>query len=146
MNKYPTTRKEAILENHFGTAISDPYRWLEDDNSVETKEWVKTQQAITEEHLSQIPSRPKIAARLQELADYAKSGGYYKKGDYYYCTKNSGLQQQGVIYRQKSLSAEAELFFDPNTLSADGTTRAGFAGFAKDNRLATMLISESGSD
>lgn len=146
MNKYPTTRKEAILENHFGTAISDPYRWLEDDNSPETKEWVKTQQAITEEHLAQIPSRPKIAARLKELADYAKSGGYYKKGDYYYCTKNSGLQQQSVIYRQKSLTEAPELFFDPNTLSADGTTRAGFAGFSKDNKLATMLISESGSD
>lgn len=144
--KYPHTRKDNIVEDHFGVKISDPYRWLEDDNSPETIEWIKEQQRLTEQVLNENPDRAGFLARLQELCDYPKQSCPIRRGDWFYYAKNDGLQNQWVTYRRKGLQGEEELFFDPNTLSEDGTTTAHIAGNSKDFRYFTYKVSKSGSD
>ena len=116
---YPDTKKVDQEDNYFGTIIKDPYRWLEDDNSVETKAWVKEENNVTEHYLSKIPFRGKVRKRLEELWNYTKYGAPFKQGDYYYFYKNDGLQNQAVLYRQKGLDAEPEIFIDPNKLRLD---------------------------
>src|SRR5689334_24540541 len=103
--QYPATRKVDTTDDYFGTKVPDPYRWLEDDNSEETKAWVKQQNAITQNYLSQIPYRNKVHKRLQELWNYTRYSAPSKEGDWWYFTKNNGLQNQSVWYRQKTLSA-----------------------------------------
>lgn len=146
MIKYPQTKKEDIEEEHFGVKIKDPYRWLEDDNSAETISWVKKQQQLTESILDEYPARHKTLERLKELNDYEKITAPVKRGNWYYFGKNDGLQNQYVIFRKKSLDAEPELFFDPNTLSKDGTTTAAIVGFSKNYRYAAFHISQAGAD
>jgi prolyl oligopeptidase len=144
--KYPDTKKADQEDNYFGTIIKDPYRWLEDDNSAETKAWVKEENKITEDYLSKIPFRGKVRNRLQELWNYTKYGAPFKQGHYYYFYKNDGLQNQAVLYRQKGLDAESEVFIDPNKLSKDGTSAIGTLSFSKNNKYAVYLESQAGSD
>src|SRR5215204_6318316 len=92
--QYPLTRKVDTVDNYHGTSVADPYRWLEDDNSDETKAWVKAQNAVTQNYLSQIPYRDKVRKRLQELWNYTRYSAPFREGDYWYFTKNDGLQNQ----------------------------------------------------
>lgn len=142
---YPVTKKGTVADTFFGTVVPDPYRWLEDDMSEETAEWVREQNKITFGYLEKIPYREQIRARLAEMWNYEKYGMPYREGDYTYFSKNDGLQNQSVIYRQKE-SGEPEVFLDPNRFSADGTTSLGEMGFSKDGNLAAYSISEGGSD
>lgn len=144
--KYPNTKKENIQNVLFGKTIADPYRWLEDDYSEETQSWLKDQNNLTDTFLSQSPDRQKIYNRLQELNNYQKKSLPVKRGNWYYYYLNTGLQNQYVLYRQKSPDSEPELFFDPNTLSEDGTTTASSAGRSKDNRYFAYKISKAGAD
>lgn len=144
--QYPETRKELIKEQFFGTEINDPYRWLEDDHSEETQAWVKEQQAHTEQILNEYPLRSNILNEIIELNDYPKMTCPIKRGDWYYFSKNSGTQNQWVIYRKKELNSEEELFFDPNTLSEDGTTQASRVGMSEDRKLFFYRISKAGAD
>ncbi len=144
--RYPETRKAAVQDNYFGTTIADPYRWLEDDNSEETKNWVTSQNQVTNEYLAQIPLREKVRARLSVMWNYPKYGSPRQEGDYYYFTKNDGLQNQSVWYRQKGLTGTPEVFLDPNGFSKDGTIALAGISFSKNARYATYLISGSGSD
>lgn len=145
--EYPTTHKGTVIDNYFGAEIADPYRWLEDDLSVETGLWVEAQNKVTFSYLDQIPFRDDIKQRLEELWDYEKVGSPKKHGDYYYFYKNDGLQNQYVLYRKKDLDLEkAEVFIDPNLFSEDGTTSMAGTGFTKDGSLMAYLISEGGSD
>ena len=144
--KYPRTPKGTITDDYFGTPVPDPYRWLEDDNSPATQAWVKEQQVLTETILNQYPSRKAMLARLQELSDYPKQGCPIKRGDWYYYAKNDGLQNQWVTYRKRSPEGEEELFFDPNTLSPDGTTVAFPTGRSKDFKYFCYQISLAGAD
>lgn len=143
--EYPVTRKGTVADTIFGTVVPDPYRWLEDDMSEETAEWVREQNRITFGYLEKIPYREQIRARLAEMWNYEKYGMPYREGDYTYFSKNDGLQNQSVIYRQKE-GGEPEIFLDPNKFSADGTTSLGEIGFSKDGTLAAYSISEGGSD
>ena len=144
---YPETRKDlSVKDNYFGTAVADPYRWLEDDRSEETAAWVKAQNEVTSDYLSQIPYRDAIKERLLELYDYPKYGAPSKKGDYYFFFKNDGLQNQSVMYRQKGLEGEPEVFLDPNTFSTDGTVALGAISFSKDHKHMAYTVSKSGSD
>ena len=102
---YPHTKKLDQQDNYFGTVVKDPYRWLEDDNSSETKEWVDQQNKVTQEYLSKIPYRNEVRNRLEEMWNYAKYSSPFKEGEYYYFYKNDGLQNQAVLYRQKGLDA-----------------------------------------
>ena len=142
---YPNTRKDDVTDSYFGTQVADPYRWLEDDMSSETKQWVKAENAVTQAYLAQVPSRDKLKERLKVLLDYEKVGAPFKEGKYTYFFKNDGLQNQAVLYRQLD-DGEAHVFLDPNTFSEDGTTSLASIEFSKDGSLVTYLISERGSD
>ncbi|TWX63792.1 S9 family peptidase [Colwellia demingiae] len=142
---YPVTAKGDVVDNFFGTDVADPYRWLEDDRSEETGAWVKAENKVTFDYLSQIPYRGQLKSRLAELWNYEKVGAPFKEGDYSYFYKNDGLQNQYVVYRQKE-GGTAELFLDPNTFSEDGTTSMGQLSFSKDGSIAAYAISEGGSD
>lgn len=144
---YPATRKDtAVQDSYHGTNIADPYRWLEDDQSAETKEWVTAQNIVTNGYLSQIPFRDKVKARLEQIFDYEKFAPPFKEGDRYYFFKNDGLQNQSVLYAQDNLNSQAEMVLDPNKFSADGTTSLGELGFSKDGRYLAYSTSVGGSD
>lgn len=143
--EYPKTNKVSQTDVFFGTSVDDPYRWLEDDMSEETGEWVKQQNEVTNGYLGQIPFRKKIKDRLTALWNYEKFGAPFKEGAYTYFFKNDGLQNQSVLYRQKE-GGQPEVFLDPNKFSADGTTSLAGIEFSKDGSLAAYQLSEGGSD
>ncbi len=144
---YPETKKVDTVDVYFGTKVPDPYRWLEDDLSDETAEWVKKQNELTFGYLSKIPFRDKIKKRLEKLWNYEKITAPVKHGDYFYFYKNDGLQNQYVLYRSKNEDGTgAEVFLDPNKFSKDGTVSLAGGSFTKDGSLYAYLISEGGSD
>ncbi len=144
---YPLSRKDTtVSDNYFNTKLSDPYRWLEDDQSAETKEWVTRQNIVTNGYLSQIPFREKVKQRLEEIFNYEKFGTPFKEGGKFYFFKNDGLQNQSVLYVQENLSSAAETVLDPNKFSDDGTTSLGEMDFSKDGRYLAYSTSVGGSD
>ena len=143
---YPPTKKVDVSDNYFGTTIADPYRWLEDDNSEETKNWVQQQNAVTSSYLSGIPYRDKVKSRLAVLWNYPKYGSPRKEGSYYYFSKNDGLQNQSILYRQAGLNAEPEVFLNPNQFSGDGTVALSGTTFSKTAKFLAYQIARSGSD
>ena len=142
---YPETRKGDVVDDYFGTKVSDPYRWLEDDRSPETEAWVVEQNKVTRGYLDQIPFRNEIKERLTTLWNYEKYTAPTKHGDFNYYYKNDGLQNQYVLYRQKG-DQDPEVFLDPNRFSMDGTTSLSSVSFSKDGSLVAYSISEGGSD
>jgi prolyl oligopeptidase len=143
--KYPATRQGTQVDDYFGTSVSDPYSWLEDDRSSETGQWVAEQNKVTESVLARIPFRNNIKTRLKELWNYEKYSAPFKEGGYTYYYKNDGLQNQYILYRQKGNGAP-EVFLDPNKFSTDGTTSLQGIEFTKDGSMAACQISEGGSD
>jgi len=144
--QYPPTRTVDHVDTYHGTKVPDPYRWLEDDTSADTAAWVEAQNKVTFAYLDKIPYRAALTKRLNALYDYAKFSSPSRKGEYYFFSKNDGLQNQSVLYIQKGLNGTPEVLIDPNTWSADGTVRlAGFAP-SKDAKLAVYGVSRSGSD
>src|SRR6185503_20250916 len=119
---YPVTKKIEQVDDYFGTKVYDPYRWLEDETSPETKAWVEEQNRVTFGYLDKIAFREKLKARLTELYNYPRIGAPFHYGDTYFFTKNDGLQNQSVYYIQKGVNGKAEVFIDPNKFSADGTS------------------------
>src|SRR5665213_2800673 len=144
--KYPDTKKENQEDNYFGTIVKDPYRWLEDDNSVETKAWVTEENLVTQDYLSQIPFRQKVKDRLKEMWNYTRYGSPFKEGDFYYYYKNDGLQNQAVLYRQQGLQLAPAVFIDPNKMSKDGTAAIQTPSFSRNFKYAAYLEAQSGSD
>ncbi len=142
---YPVTKKVDTTNTYFGTVVQDPYRWLEYDRAADTKAWVQAENTVTHAYLDQIPFRDAIRKRLEILWNYEKFGSPEKNGDWTYYAKNSGLQSQSVIYREKTGTAP-EVFLDPNKFSADGTTSLQGMDFTKDGSLMAYQISEGGSD
>jgi len=143
---YPLSKKVDTVDVYFDTEVQDPYRWLEDDNSEETKNWVIAQNKITDAYLEQIPNREKINKRLTEVWNYPKVGVPFKKGDLYFHYRNNGLQNQYVLYVQKSLDDEATILLDPNTLSEDGTVALAGIAVSEDSKYLAYRIARSGSD
>ncbi len=143
---YPPARKGDVVDDYHGTKVADPYRWLEDVDSPETRGWVEAENRVTFAYLERIPERERIRRRLTELWDYPKYGAPFKKGGRYFFFKNSGLQNQAVLYTQSSLAAEPEVLLDPNTLSADGTVALSILAFAEDGKTMVYGTSGSGSD
>ncbi len=142
---YPETKQVDTTTTYFGTEVKDPYRWLEDDKSAETAAWVKAENEVTFGYLEKIPFRKELKERLEKVWNYEKISAPFKEGDYTYYFKNNGLQNQSVLYR-KDKSGKEELFLDPNTFSADGTTSLSSVEFSKDGSLVAYSISEAGSD
>ncbi|MCC7506317.1 MAG: S9 family peptidase [Saprospiraceae bacterium] len=144
---YPATRKDTtVTDTYFGQNIKDPYRWLEDDQSEETKDWVRRQNLVTQGFLSQIPYRDKIQTRLEQIWNFEKFSTPYKKANRYFFFKNDGLQNQSVFYVQDQLDSQPTVVLDPNQFSADGTTSLGETSFSKDGRYLAYSTSEGGSD
>jgi prolyl oligopeptidase len=145
--KYPSVRKDEIYDGYFGLyKVNDPYRWLEDESSDETKAWVQSQNRVTFDYLASIPVRDKVKKRLEELWNYPRYSAPVKKGQYYYYFKNDGLQNQAVMYRQPGTAGKPEVFLDPNQLSKDGTAAIGSYGFSKSGKYFHYTISVAGSD
>lgn len=144
--QYPRTRKSDQVDNYFGVRVADPYRWLEDDKSPETAKWVEEQNKLTFGYLDKIPYRQQVKARLEKLYNYPKYGAPFRRGEYYFFSKNDGLQNQSVLYVQRGLDGKAEVLLDPNKFSADGTSRLGAFALSKDGRYAAYGISTGGSD
>ncbi|MCC2599075.1 prolyl oligopeptidase family serine peptidase [Sphingobacterium sp. FBM7-1] len=146
LKPYPKTEKIDQKDDYFGTTVEDPYRWLEDDLSAETKQWVTAQNEVTQDYLAQIPFRDAIHKRLESLWNYEKEGAPIREGDYIYFYKNDGLQNQYVLWRKKGEDGKEEVFLDPNKFSEDGTSSLAGISFSKDGSLVAYQISEGGSD
>ena len=143
--KYPTTEKMIVIDSYFETDIQDPYRWLEDDLSEETMNWVSNQNKTTFNYLNSIPYKRNIKKRLEQIWNYEKRTSPFNEGDYTYYYKNNGLQNQYVVYRKKD-SEDEEVFLDPNSFSEDGTISLTGLDFSKNGKLVSYSISEGGSD
>ncbi|BDU69171.1 prolyl endopeptidase [Geothrix oryzae] len=143
---YPATRKAEVVEDFFGTKVADPYRWLEDDNSAETKAWVEAQNKVTFGYLEQIPARAKIQERITRLWDFEKFSAPFKRGKRYFYSYNTGLQNQSVLFVTEDPKAKGRVLLDPNGLSKDGTVALSGASFTEDGRLMAYSISVAGSD
>ncbi|MDP4914540.1 MAG: prolyl oligopeptidase family serine peptidase [Saprospiraceae bacterium] len=142
---YPETKTIDHTDNYFDSIVPDPYRWLEDDRSMETGEWVKSQNEVSFDYLNKIPFRGAIRERLAKLWDYEKYSAPFKEGDYTYFYKNDGLQNQYVLYRQKGENTP-EVFLNPNDFSTDGTTSLAGIDFSVDGSKSAYQVSEGGSD
>jgi len=143
--EYHKTKKDPVIDTYFGTKIIDNYRWLEDDLSKETESWVVEQNKTTNGFLNNIPFRENLKSRLTTLWNYEKISAPFEEGDYTYFYKNSGLQNQSILYREGK-SRKTELFLDPNKFSEDGTTSLAGLSFSKDASLVAYSISEGGAD
>jgi len=144
--QYPETKRVDVVDDYFGTKVADPYRWLEDDNSAETKAWVKAENEVTFKYLKKIRARKKIEKRLTELWNYEKYGLPWKKGGKYFFSKNDGLQNQSVLYVQNKLDAKPEVLLDPNKLSEDGTVALAITSISEDGKYLAYGTSSGGSD
>ncbi len=143
---YPKTRKVDQVDDYHGTKVEDPYRWLEDDYSEETKAWVEAQNAVTFAYLASLPDREPLRKRLTELWNYPRYGTPFKRGGRYFFFKNDGLQNQSVLYKQASLEAEPELLLDPNLLSERGTAALSMLAMSEDGGWLAYGVAVSGSD
>lgn len=143
---YPETKRDSVTDTYFGTVVEDPYRWLENDTSAETKNWVVEQNKVTYGYLEKIPFREGFRKRLEEIYNYERSGAPMKAGDYYFYYKNDGLQNQSVIYMKKGLKGTEEVFMDPNKMSDNGTVSIGLIGFSRDDKYVAWSRSDAGSD
>lgn len=144
---YPVSRKdESIIDDYHGTKVADPYRWLEDDNSEETKAWVKAQNEVTFGFLKGIPKREQIAKRLKKAWNYERTGIPFEHGGKWFYNRNSGLQNQSVLYVTDALDADARVLLDPNTLSKEGTTSLTETAPSEDGQWLVYGISKAGSD
>ena len=143
---YPVARKSDQIDDYHGTKVADPYRWLEDADSAETRAWVQAENKITFGYLEQIPFRQAIKDRMTKLWNYERYTVPFKEGGRYFFTRNNGLQNQNVLYTATSLSGEPKILLDPNTLSADGTVALAGRAVSKDGKLLAYGLAASGSD
>jgi len=143
---YPKSAKVDQVDDYHGVKVADPYRWLEDLDSPQTKAWVEAQNKVTFGYLEQIPAREKLKARLTKLWDYEKYGTPFKEGGRYFYSKNDGLQNQSVIYTVKSLNEPPQVLLDPNTFSKDGTVALSGLAISDDGKYAAYGVSQAGSD
>jgi prolyl oligopeptidase len=146
IKEYPVTAKEEKTLDFFGTQVSDPYMWLENDTAANTEEWVNRQIALTSGYLDSIPFRQKIKDRFTELFNFEKVGAPMKAGEYYFMFRNSGLEPQGKYFVRKGETGAEEVFLDINGLSAEGTTAASLLGADDSNRYMAVSVNEAGSD
>ena len=144
--QYPETRMDAVTDNYFGVEVADPYRWLEDDNSEETRAWVQAQNQVTFGYLERIPYRSKINERLTRLWDYERFSTPWREGNYYFYFRNDGTQNQSVLYIREGIDGEPRVFLDPNQMSEDGTISLSSLSVSKDGRYLAYSISRGGSD
>src|SRR5882762_7166936 len=143
---YPSSRHGSQTDDYHGTQVADPFRWLEDDNSAETKAWVEAQNKVTFGYLEQIPQRQGINENLKRLWNYERYSVPFKEGGRYFFSKNDGLQNQSVLYTVDSLDAPPRVLLDPNKLAADGTAALSGEAISDDGNLLAYGVASAGSD
>ncbi len=144
---YPTVRRDSTAgDTLWGTFVPDPYRWLENDTSAESKAWVEAQNKVTQGYLAQIPFRNELAKRYEQLYNFPKVGAPMKVGDLFFISKNSGLQNQFVINVRQGLQGEDKVFIDPNAIDPAGTTTFNLLGASNDHRYMAVGVQKAGSD
>jgi len=143
---YPKTKTVDISENFFGTDVPDPYKWMENEADTDLVAWIKAENVITQNYLSQISFKHDIYNHLKEIYNYERLSVPYKRGDKYFYYKNNGLQNQSVLYVMDSLGAESKIILDPNQLSDDGTVALATTAVSKDGKYLAYAIARSGSD
>lgn len=145
---YPETARGDVVEEQFGVAVADPYRWLENDvrGDQSVRDWVTAQNAVTDAYLETLPGRDAIAARLTELWNYERVGIPKKRGNRYFYTRNDGLQNQSVLYMREGLDGEAQLVIDPNAWSEDGATAMAQWVPSPDGRYIAYGVQDGGTD
>lgn len=142
--KYPPTKKVDVADEYHGNKVPDPYRWLEDTESDATAAWVEAQNEVTQAYLRSLPSRAPMRDRLEKLWNYERYGLPRKRGDRYFYTHNDGLQNQSVLYKADSLSAQRRVLIDPNTLSEDGTVALDATATTDDGTLIAYGLADGG--
>lgn len=143
---YPESKKVDQVDDYHGTSVRDPYRWLEDLDSAETKAWIEAQNKLTSAYLKEIQFRDQVRQRLTKLWNYERFGAPFKEGGRYFFSKNDGLQNQSVLYTMDHLSSEPRVLLDPNTLSPDGTIAVTDQAVSHDGKLLAYGIAGAGSD
>jgi len=143
---YPKTKKIDFTDTYHGMKVPDPYRWLEDDNSAETKEWVKAENNVTHAYLDAIPFRNKIRERLEKIWNFPRYGTPSKENKYLIFSKNDGMQNQSVLYIQDGLTGTPRVLLDPNKLSTNGTVALGSTAVSHDGKYFAYSIARAGSD
>ena len=143
---YPATARDNTVDEYFGTKVADPYRWLENDTSAQTAQWVEAENAVTNAYLNRIPQRKRLLERLKQVANYERSGIPFEKHGKWYFYKNDGLQNQSVMYVMDKLGGTPRVFLDPNKLSSDGTVALQSVTFSHNGKYVAYSISRSGSD
>jgi len=143
---YPETKKLSHTDTYHGRGVADPYHWLENDTSEETRQWVLAQNEVTFSYLDKIPFRNKLRSRLNDLMNYPRQSAPSRTGEYYFFRKNNGLQNQDVLYIKKGFAGEESVFIDPNEYDVDGTVTFGIAGYSENNDFIILSKSEAGSD
>jgi len=144
---YPKPKRGEQVDNFHGTTVADPYRWMEDTESADTRKWIDDENKLTNAYLATIPEREKIKNRLTEIWNYERFGAPSKIADgFYIYQKNDGLQNQSVWYRAKSTDDPGTVFFDPNKLRTDGTAALSGSAFTDDGKLWAYGVAEAGSD
>jgi len=143
---YPTTPRVDQTDDYFGTVVADPYRWLEDVDSTQSRAWIAEQNALTASVLATVPQRDAIHARLTQLWDYERRSVPERAGELYAYYRNTGLQNQTVLWVTRDLAEPGRVLLDPNTLSEDGTVALSIASFSEDGSRLAYGISSSGSD
>lgn len=137
---YPAARRSDQADTYHGVRVEDPYRWLEDADSAETKAWVEAENALTSEYLRQIPGRERILGRLTELWNFERYSGFFKAGGRYFYSRNDGLQNQNVLYTLLSIHGTAKVLLDPNSLSKDGTVALSGLSVSDDGKRLAYSI------
>jgi len=144
---YPVAEKGGHVDEYFGTSVEDPYKWLEDDESEATAQWIKAENEVTFGYLDQIDFRGQIKSRIEELMDYRRVTAPFEEGDYEYYYENEGLQNHSVLYRRlPGAEDNTEVYIDPNLFSEDGTIGLRGVSFTKDGSLSAHMITDGGSD
>jgi prolyl oligopeptidase len=144
--QYPAARKTEQTDTYHGVRVSDPYRWLEDDRSEEVAQWVKAENEVTFSYLDKIPYRAQVMKRLEQVLNYPRYVQPFRRGKFYFFSKNDGLQNQSVFYVQDGLDGKPELLVDPNKFSADGTSRLHALTVSRDGQYCAYAVSTGGSD
>jgi prolyl oligopeptidase len=146
MPPYPQARRDDVMDDYNGVKVADPYRWMEKLDSPETRDWVKAEAALTDSYLEKIPVRDVLKKRLTALLDFEKFGAPFHKGDHYFYSHNSGLQQQSILFTSRGLGGEPIVAFDPNALSTNGSLAVVGYVASPDGKTLAYGVSQGGSD
>jgi prolyl oligopeptidase len=143
--RYPPTRRGDDADDHHGTVVADPYRWLEDTDGEETRAWVAAQNALSRAWLDQVPARARIRERLGRLWDHPRRSVPWRRGERWFQLRNAGLQDQDVLWTMDGPQDEGRVLLDPNALGA-GTVALAEVAASRDGALLAYALSEAGSD